>query len=219
MPRVARNRQEIEEIKDNILDHALDSIINEGFDSFTMRKLGARVGCAAKTIYNYYESKDEIYLRILIKGFEKLNAIADEAIEGVSDPRARLRILGDVYLSFGLEHSHYYHVMFSTDSPKYLSYIGTGFESMAREERDIAMHFARIAEAVVAEILGKDIARDNDEISFQVVRMWSTLHGYVALHNSRSMPEYQSDTLVYRDRILDEMIAGFAAGPTGSLSQ
>ena len=54
MPRVARNQDEIDEIKDSILDGALSIIIEEGYDSFTMRKLGSALGCAAKTIYNYF---------------------------------------------------------------------------------------------------------------------------------------------------------------------
>ena len=125
MPRTARQQVEIDEVKNSILDCALAIIVEEGYESFTMRKLGSCLGCAAKTIYNYFDSKEEIYLRLLIKGFEKLNSAADEAIEGVADPLERLQILADTYIQFGLQNGHYYNIMFSWDVPKYMSYVGT----------------------------------------------------------------------------------------------
>ncbi|MCL2127425.1 MAG: TetR/AcrR family transcriptional regulator [Treponema sp.] len=208
MPRAPRNTEEINGIREKILDKALGIIIEEGYDGLTMRELGKRLGCAAKTIYNYYASKEEIYLGILTRGFETLNAGADEALKGVGDPRERLRVLCDVYIRFGLENIHYYNLMFSWDVPKYTSYLGTYFESAAKEEKDTAMHYAVISEAAISEILLNKGKKSKKESAYHLIRMWSMLHGYVALHNSRSFREYHSNTLQFRRRIIDELLAG-----------
>jgi AcrR family transcriptional regulator len=72
MPKLQRSPKEIEAVREDILEHALDMIVRGGFNRFSMRKLAARLGIAAKTIYNYYRNQDELYLCILTKGFEQL---------------------------------------------------------------------------------------------------------------------------------------------------
>jgi len=214
MPRAPRKKEEIDEVRDKILVTALDIICNEGYDSLTMRKLGDRMGCAAKTIYNYYNGKEEIYIRILTKGFQALNNRADEALKGVVDPVEKLRLLCDVYISFGLDNVYYYNLMFNWDVPKYTNYLGTYFESAAKEEKNTAMYYAAISEAAISEALsGKGAAGKSGRVSkkeavFHLVRLWSALHGYVSLHISQSFREYSSNTLQFRERIIEEMLTG-----------
>ena len=207
MPRVARNKKEIDEVRKKILENALDIISTKGYDGLTMRELGSSLGCAAKTIYNYYNCKEDIYLRILTRGFETLNARADEAIKGIANPSERLRILCNTYIGFGLENVHYYNVMFSWDVPKYTNYIGTFFESAARDEKEIAMHYAVVSEAAISEVLAKRGNCTKTEIAYHLVLMWSQLHGFVTLHNSSSFREYYPNTLGFQKRIVEELIA------------
>ena len=213
MPRTARKKEKIDEIRETILDYALSIIVEDGYDNLTMRELGNRLGCAAKTIYNYYSCKEEIYLRILIKGFRALNSNAEAALSGIADPAEKLRILCNVYIRFGLENIHYYNLMFSWDVPKYTNYLGTYFESAAREEKETAMYYADISEAAISEILEKreKVLKEkdlNEEKAYHLIRMWSMLHGYVSLHNSRSFPEYRSNTLKFQKQIIEDLLAG-----------
>jgi len=60
MPRTPRKPEEIEEEKQRILDEALNIIAESGYSGLTMRGLGQRLGMAAKTIYNYFQNKDEV---------------------------------------------------------------------------------------------------------------------------------------------------------------
>jgi len=210
MPRVARNKEEIEKTKDHILNQALEIIASEGYDSLSMRKLGDRLGCAAKTIYNYFSSKEEIYIRVLTRGFEMLNAQAEAALEGITDPLEKLRILSTVYIRFGMENANYYNIMFNWDVPKYTDYIDTILEPVAREEKEVAFYFARMAEEALAEILKS--AKDSEEqIPFQVIRLWSGLHGLVSLYNSHGFQEYVPDPEQYINRIADDLLSDLAS--------
>jgi len=205
---MARKKEEIDEVRNRILDYALTIICDEGYGNLTMRKLGSRLGCAAKTIYNYYSCKEEIYLRILIRGFQTLNSYADEAMKGVSDPIEKLKVLCNVYIRFGLENIYYYNLMFNWDVPKYTSYLGTYFELTAKEEKETAMHYAVISEAAIIDVLSKKRKVSKQEAAFHLVRLWSGLHGYVSLHISQSFREYHSNTLQFRERIVEEMLMG-----------
>ena len=89
MPRTARTPEEIDAVKADMLDQASALIAEGGYRGFSMRKLAKRLGIAAKTIYNYFHSKDEIYLEILTTGFQKLFARCLAAHESESAQRER----------------------------------------------------------------------------------------------------------------------------------
>ena len=77
--KTARNEKEVEQVRQKILEGALEIIVKEGFDSLTMRKLGTRIGMTAPNIYNYYAGKDALYISIVIAGFEMLHRALQKA--------------------------------------------------------------------------------------------------------------------------------------------
>ncbi|MCK5680918.1 helix-turn-helix transcriptional regulator, partial [bacterium] len=62
MPKAPRTPEEVELVRQAILDAALKIIVEDGYKGFSMRKLGRSMGMTAKTVYNYFINKDEIYL-------------------------------------------------------------------------------------------------------------------------------------------------------------
>jgi AcrR family transcriptional regulator len=67
-----RDIKEVEGIQGRILQAALGIIVQEGFPALTMRRLASTIGMTAPNIYNYYKSKDELYITLVIQGFEML---------------------------------------------------------------------------------------------------------------------------------------------------
>ena len=93
MPRIKRSPEEIDASKQDILKEALALMIRHGFDGFSMRRLGDRLGVSAKTIYNYYKNKDELYLAILTEGFQQLYDRFNHVFSSVTDPLKRMEAL------------------------------------------------------------------------------------------------------------------------------
>jgi len=145
MPKVARSQEDREIIREKILDEALGLISESGFSSFSMRKLASRLGMTATTIYNYYSSKDELYLMILTKGFDMLYRRFDEIYRTGGDPSRKLREMVETYIDFGITNANYYNIMFTSDAPKYSDYIGTGIEPVAHFEKQTALKLVDIA--------------------------------------------------------------------------
>ena len=208
MPRAPRNDTAGEKIRKKILDQALEIIGEEGYDSLSMRRLGTRLGFAAKTIYNYYSCKEEIYLRVLTRGFEELNSRAETAVSGVTDPRERLRILISAYINFGIENANYYNIMFNWDVPKFTDYIGTILEPIAYEEKTVAFRFAEIAKETVAALLPEGDVTE-EELTYRIIRLWSELHGVVSLNNSRGIKEFGVDFHRFAGRVTEEILNSF----------
>ena len=191
MPKPPRTQEKIEAIRKQILDQAIDIISRYGFAGFTMRRLGTRMGFAAKTIYNYFTSKDEIYLLVLTRGFELLNERYAQAFAATDHPKKRLMEMNRAYVTFGLEYPHYYNIMFNWDVPKYLDYVGTPMEPAARNEKKEGLKLAMINLKALKAYLKYAGAPEVtfNELRLKMIKGWSALHGIVLLNNSRVLQE------------------------------
>lgn len=185
MPRPARDLSEVETIKNQIIDEASYIIAEYGYDFFSMRKLAARLGIAAKTIYNYFANKDELYFMVLTRGFEQLYNETVEAMEGSAGAVQKTRALCRAYLRFGLENPHYYDLMFNLNVPKYMDYLDTPLEEIARQENETAMRLTALSEANLRALAAENGCFDPDESISHLFYIWSVLHGMVSLTNSR----------------------------------
>ena len=112
MPKKPRSEQEVQKVREEILDKTLELINEVGYENFTMRKLANKLNMTATPIYQYYKNKDELYLAALTQGFETLCNVAEKARDEGKDPMERLRfVIRDVIL-FGLEHPGVYNILF-----------------------------------------------------------------------------------------------------------
>lgn len=211
MPKIARPVEEVAEIRRRILDQALTMIAEDGYDSLTMRALAQKFGFAAKTLYNYFSCKEEIYLMVLTRGFELLNAELEKATEGLKDPVDKLRVLCRGYVDFGIKNPNYYNIMFNWNVPKYHDYIDTPMEPIARAEKETAFHLTEMVGAVAVEIAKSTRRFTRDDIGYLTLRLWTNLHGVVSLYNSRGMHEYESDPLTAVARLIEDALTPFLA--------
>jgi len=221
MPRVKRSQKEVESIKDQILREALDLMNKHGFEGFSMRKLGERLGVSAKTIYNYYNNKDELYLIILTNGFARLYDRFESAYRKHSSPMDRLEALGREYLFFGLEHANIYNLMFTWHVPKFNDYIGTPLEPAAQFELETALKVSELFMKAIKETSPEGAPFTDDEARFHMIWMWSQMHGFVAGFNNTLLDYMHEHPATLKEKILKQTFSQFKqeiinATPPGS---
>lgn len=210
----ARREKEVEQVRQAILEGALEIIVKEGFDSLTMRKLAKRIGMTAPNIYNYFSGKDALYISIVIKGFKMLHAVLAAAYSSSGDSIARARAMIEAYIRFGMEKPRYYDIMFTRPTPKYNDYIGTPHEQLSEVEYRISMEIADLALRATEAVLGRG---DNSELArMRVVQFWSLLHGMVTLHNSQVVSYVAEDTEAMYRKIVSELIGLLSLFRSGS---
>ena len=199
-----RQPEAVEKIKSAILDRALEIIVREGLDNLTMRNLAGRVKMTAPNIYNYYSGKDEIYLSLVVKGFEMLHAVMKTARDGGTGKKERARAMLEAYLKFGIEHPHYYDILFVLPTPKYNDYRGTPYESLSETELRISMDIADMAAQTIREIYGQAV--EDDIITRRLIQIWSLLHGMISLHNSQVAIYVAEDPISVYTQTVDELL-------------
>lgn len=211
MPKAPATQEEVEAVRGRILEEALSIINAEGYANLSMRKLALRLGFTAKTIYNYYSNKDELYLMALIEGFGDMVQDFRAACRACAEPVEKLRALAQAYVRWGIANKHSYNIMFSMDTPKYSDYIGTPMEPVAERQNLVALQLAEIATAVLSEAAA---ARHlpAGEIPHRLLQFWSTLHGLVSLSISRVTLEV-GDVEAAMPWLIEELVRPYAKTP------
>ncbi len=203
MPRPARSQEKVDAVKKKIMEKAVDLINAEGFEKFNMRKLGEHLGVAAKTVYNYYKNKDELYLTVLANGFQNLYDNCQFAYKSEEDPLERLVAMGRAYMDFGLNQAHYYNLMFTWNVPKYEDYAKTGFEPQARVELTISMEIHTLFISAIQKVQ-EDLS--DEDAQFYVIYLWSLVHGYISGNNNTLLNYMHPDPLTLKDRIIETLV-------------
>ena len=181
MPKAQRTAKEIEAAKAEILQATVKLIVDIGYDDFSMRKLARTLGMTATTIYNYYKNKDDLYLHLLIRGFDTLNARLAEARRQQATPELQLSAMIRAYTDFGLDQANFYNLMYSWHVPKYNDYVGTPMQQVADLQLEAAMKVpAAFFETIRAYAKERGRAIGEADAWFLLIHYWSQLHGFVA---------------------------------------
>ena len=209
MPKPQRKPEEIEAAKTEILNHAIQLIIQDGYHGFSMRKLATRLGIAAKTIYNYFTCKDELYLMILTKGFELLFGQCRDAYHTQRSPLDRIDAMIRAYLDFGLQESSFYNLMFTWHVPKYNDYLGTMMEPAARMELETALQLTGLFMKAIQECGDNDNPVSDENARFLIITIWTQLHGYISGYNNTLLDYIHENPASLKEKLLDRLKDNF----------
>ena len=207
MAKSPRSREEIESIRSRILQAALDIITREGYENLSMRNIAKRTGMTAANIYNYFSSKDELYLTLLKKAFEKLATSIKAIINESDEPMNNLLKIGEAYINFAINNKNYYEVMLMTTAPRYSDFVGTELEEIAYKGKITGLSvFNQILEIVMKAFPGTS----EKKARLFLLKLWSTLHGIVSLYNYGILTEIDHKPLVTLNQVKELAFEEFA---------
>jgi len=94
-----RLERERRQRREAIIRTAREFFTDQGYERTMVDKVALEAGYTKATIYNYFESKDDLFIAVVAKTFEKLALILEDSMKR---PHVAydLRSLGDAYLTF-----------------------------------------------------------------------------------------------------------------------
>ncbi len=158
-----------------ILDAARELFVERGVDAVTMREIAKRIDCSATAIYLHFRDKEALIQELCGTDFLAL-AEQMRAMEQISDPIERLRMLGIGYARFALSHPNHYRLMFMT--PRLACSASKSEIEQGNPEQD-AYAFLQV---MVAEAHSSNCFRpelDDPELIAQT--LWAGIHGVCSL--------------------------------------
>jgi AcrR family transcriptional regulator len=115
--RRTKARRSLAPLRDQIRDTARDLFAREGYESVSMRRIGAEIGCSPMAIYRHYENKEELLLSICEETFSRMIQLIDETRLQPGTALERLRRSLRTLVEFHLNHPNHYKVTFMTVMP------------------------------------------------------------------------------------------------------
>lgn len=104
-------------LRDQIRDTARDLFAREGYESVSMRRIGAEIGCSPMAIYRHYENKEELLLSICEETFNRMILLLDKTRQKPGTRLEVLRMCVRTVLDFHISHPNHYKVTFMTMMP------------------------------------------------------------------------------------------------------
>jgi AcrR family transcriptional regulator len=82
----------VAEKRRRIFDAASEVIMRKGYDGTTMEEIALGAAVGKGTLYNFFASKDDLFLSLVLDGFERIRELVDAEVEPFEDPWERFAI-------------------------------------------------------------------------------------------------------------------------------
>ena len=87
--------------KDQIMKSALKLFSKHGYHETAVSKIADQAGVAKGTVYWYFDSKEKLFLEIIITGIESLNQKLEERVAKLNDNSIeKIKVFIELYLEF-----------------------------------------------------------------------------------------------------------------------
>jgi len=196
-----RRERERTQVREKILDAALDVFATDGIEGVTMRALADAIEYSPPVIYAHFRDKDAIIrelchrqLRELAKRFSTFATL---------DPLERLRRIGYNYADFAIEHPSHFRFMFLTTHAM--------AELDEAERNNPELHAYAFLEQTVKDALAAGAFRPEYTDAAELAQIcWAAAHGVVALQNIKAGDSWVAwrDARTTARRLIDATLNG-----------
>lgn len=186
LQKASQKAQEFRKREEEILERAQELFIANGEDKVTVEMIADAVNIGKGTIYKHFETKDEIYLRLMIRYEEELAEMFDLLNEGQTQDRAKL---AKDYFSFRMKDPEKY-ALFDRLEHKLTN--RTSCPDLVAKLHEIrASNLDKLASEIKSKI--DDGTLENVPPYFHIFAAWALVHGAVALYHSKFYQEFIED--------------------------
>jgi AcrR family transcriptional regulator len=102
------------DLRSTLITAATELIAEHGVAGLSLRECARRAGVSHAAPYRHFPDKNALLLAIARDGFAALEAVGQEAMAGIDDPRDRLDAYAVAYVRFAIEHPVVFRLMFTS---------------------------------------------------------------------------------------------------------
>lgn len=117
MTHIKRREREKEEIRQRIMDTALNIAVSEGWDAVTIRKIAEVIEYTPPIVYEHFKNKEDLFSELALMGFRILYKEYESVRQSDVGPRKNLLLLSVSYWDFAFKHKELYQLIFNFNRP------------------------------------------------------------------------------------------------------
>lgn len=171
--RIRRDREKAETRK-LILEAARELFTREGYAQTSMRRIADQIGYTATAIYHHFNDKDSLLNELCAVDFRALGEALRTMDQTIPDPLVRLRLMGQNYVRFALEHPQQFRFMFLVERP----IPGPDCVTIDPAEDSYQVLISNVRAAIEAGYFRPEYS--DAELVSQV--LWAGVHGLAVIH-------------------------------------
>lgn len=178
-------------LKESLVQTALEMVKTQEIDAITLREIGNRLGTSRSAIYRHFSNKEALMKQVILAGFDKL----DEALESSfyneeMELMQRFHTMGRVYIHFARENPYLYRLLFGPSMSKEREEIcvderpevhklmhGDSSEEIVQNNAESGFH--KLV-SIIVEAQTQGLFKKGDPVLFATA-IWSLLHGLASL--------------------------------------
>ncbi|MCK9373650.1 MAG: TetR/AcrR family transcriptional regulator [Sulfuricurvum sp.] len=161
-------------LKEALLQTALEIIDAQGLDAITLRDLTQRLGTSRTAVYRHFANKEALILGVIEKGYEQLNLLFTPIFQDRTHSVAeRFETMGRAYLDFAIEHPNLYRLLFG--------------EKFRQEREEICDYKDETQATGLYALIGLLLEAQEEGIIakvnpiVQAAMVWASIHGLASL--------------------------------------
>ena len=167
------------DLRERILECALDLYLEHGLNGLSMRHVGEKLGVSATAIYRHYRNKVDLVHNVIGEAIKIFGGYLFAALSAKT-PEERYLKGAEAYLDFALQKSKYYDVIFNIPSQ-------LGEEGLPEDLHQQSMATFQFLVDRVQECMEAGFFRKDDAFSVAMT-IWAHGHGLVSIYLAKKTP-------------------------------
>ncbi len=173
-----RKSKEMDIRRNDILLAAEQVFFQKGYEHSTMDDVAQQAEFSKRTLYTYFNSKEQIYFEIMIKGYRLLIALLEEKLQKTDSkpPMEELRIIAMTYYQFSCEYPHHFQTIVEYENSVYD--FQKGIPDASRDEcyalGERALQFVK---AALQKGAAQGIIRTDLSLDLAAMTLWACMLG------------------------------------------
>ncbi|WP_160672155.1 TetR/AcrR family transcriptional regulator [Clostridium sp. C8-1-8] len=171
---VSERKEKEKEIRRNdIVDAAEKVFFSKGYDLATMDDVAKTAEFSKRTIYVYFNSKEQIYFEIMIRGYKLLITMIGEYVSNSKDNGiAKIRKLGEVFYNFSKNNPNYFYAIMNYENGE-LDF-SSGVPDKSREQcYELGERIFQYLCDFLQQGIRENMIREDIDIKSTAILLWS----------------------------------------------
>lgn len=186
MPKKPFSPEEVRAQREKIMAAASYVMSEFGFHHLSMRKLASQLGMTASNIYNYFSSKEVLFMSTRKRGFELFFATLRDEVGIAETPKDALVKFASHMVSFSQVNTGYYQLMFQ---PPLLS-LGEEHKGLSDLEEQLSLlsqEWQKHIISLLCDAMPKLASSIDEDKKRAALLFISNLHGMIDLYYYKSV--------------------------------
>lgn len=186
-----------EVLKDDIIRVATEMVKDNGMTSLSIRKISKATGCAVGTIYNAFNSLDEIILTINSATMSKLHKQLEEEAQKEADSFKAILGFAQTYVAFSRRNFHQWSMLVDHKLPE-----GETVPDWFQKKVDNLF-------TLVSQVVSPVVDADQEKADRAARVLWASLHGVCSLSVSGKLDVVKSEAA---EILADSLVRNYLKG-------